>query len=117
MDIAGVEEWVAGYRAAWDSNNPQEIDRLFSDEGLYFTSPHREPWRGRDQIVAGWIGRKDEPGSYDFRHEVLGVYGQVGFVRGWTRYFDPPKEYSNLWVIKFNPRGECEEFTEWWMRA
>ncbi len=119
MDIADLEDWMAGYQAAWETNDPRDIGRLFSEDGLYYTAPHRAPWRGRDQIIKGWIGRKDEPGTYDFRYELVGVYERVGVVRGWTRYFDhdPPKEYHHLWVIKVNSENECEEFTEWWMLA
>jgi hypothetical protein len=37
-------------------------------------------------------------------------------VRGWTKYFEPEREYSNIWVIRFDDEGRCTEFTEWWMR-
>ncbi|MGH2813153.1 MAG: hypothetical protein ACRDI1_10650 [Actinomycetota bacterium] len=37
-----------------------------SDADLYYTAPFRDPWRGRDAIVAGWLGRKDEPGKWEF---------------------------------------------------
>jgi hypothetical protein len=36
-------------------------------------------------------------------------------VQGKTTYHDPPQTYSNLWVIRLDSRGECTEFTEWWM--
>jgi hypothetical protein len=46
---------------------------------------------------------------------VLAVAGDLGFVRGWTTYTNPPTAYSNLWVVRLAADGRCVEFTEWWM--
>ena len=116
MDRRDVEGWVDRYVTAWSTNDPAHIGELFTDDAQYYTAPFREPWRGRDGIVAGWIERKDDPGNWDFRFEVQGVAGDLGFVRGWTRYRQPPIEYSNLWVIRLDAGGRCSEFTEWWMQ-
>ena len=116
VDVAAVEAWVERYVRAWESNEPAAIGALFTDDARYFTAPYREPWRGREEIVAGWLARKDEPGTWTFRHETLAVAGELGFVRGWTRYLNPPTDYSNLWVIRLTPDGRCSEFTEWWMQ-
>ncbi len=115
MEIKEIQSWMEGYIKAWNTNDPEDIGRLFSTSARYFTAPYRRPWIGQEQIVAGWLGRKDEPGDFDFRYDVLGADGARGFVRGWTVYFEPPREYSNLWVLTFNDRGKCEEFIEWWM--
>ncbi len=117
MDRRMLEAWLEGYIRAWNSNDPHEIGGLFAEDACYYTAPHREPWRGRAGIVAGWLGRKDEPGSFTFRHQVLAATPELGIVRGWTRYADPPQEYSNLWLIALDEQGRCVEFTEWWMEA
>jgi uncharacterized protein (TIGR02246 family) len=115
MGSDDVRRWVEGYIRAWESNDPVDIGSLFTDDARYFPEPYREPWQGREAIVAGWLDIKDEPGTYSFRHEILAVAGDAGFVRGWTNYTDPPKDYHNLWVIRLTPDGRCTEFTEWWM--
>jgi uncharacterized protein (TIGR02246 family) len=119
VDRSEVERWVEGYVRAWTTNDPDGIGRLFADDARYFTAPFREPWVGRDAIVAEWIDRKDEPGAWEFRSEVLGVDGDVAFVRGWTHYAatadEPETDYSNLWVIRMGPDGRASEFIEWWM--
>jgi len=66
-----VETWVERYIKVWNSNDPQEIGDLFTDDATYFTSPFAEPWRGRAEIVREWLARKDTPGSFTFRYEVL----------------------------------------------
>ena len=44
----------------------------FSPDAGYHTEPYRPPWRGRDELVRRWLGRKDEPGETEFRvHRVV----------------------------------------------
>ncbi|MEA2647151.1 MAG: hypothetical protein QOE92_2234 [Chloroflexota bacterium] len=118
MTKADLDAWVARYVAAWDSNDRDEIAALFTDDAEYLTTPFREPWRGAAAIVDGWLERRDEPGDHAFRHEVVGIDGDLGFVQGWTDYpgQDPPA-YVNLWVIRLTGDGRASSFTEWWMEV
>lgn len=117
MDPDHFTRWVEAYRRAWTSSDPDDIAALFTEDAKYFTEPHAEPWEGRDTIVRGWLDRKDEPDDTDFRFDVLGSDGDIGFVQGWTRYFtEPQRGYSNLWVIRLDSDGRAREFTEWWMK-
>jgi ketosteroid isomerase-like protein len=118
MDAAAVERWVEGYIRAWRSNDRDDIGGLFTDDAAYFTAPHREPWRGRRGIVDGWLDRKDEPGDWAFRYEIVAICDDLAFVQGRTDYEgqDPPA-YANLWVIRLTEEGRCSEFTEWWMEV
>jgi hypothetical protein len=116
MDKKNVEAWVEGYLRAWNSNDPDEIGQLFAEDGAYYTGPFDDPWIGRDAIVQEWLSRKDDPGSFSFGYEILAAANNLGVIRGWTRYFNPDGEYSNIWLIKFDGQGRCEEFTEWWVQ-
>ena len=115
-DRAAVERWIERYVHAWETNDPEDVGSLFTDDARYYTAPYRVPWSGRDGIVAGWLGRKDDPGTWSFRSEILAVADGVAFVRGWTTYRgDQPPDYSNLWMIRLEDEGLCSEFVEWWM--
>ena len=113
MDVKSVNGWVHRYIQAWRSNDPTDIGPLFTEGASYYTAPWRTPWTGREAIVEGWLDRKDQPGTWTFRHDVLGVDGPIAFVRGWTKYSNG-SNYSNLWVIRFED-GKAERFIEWWM--
>lgn len=117
-DRTAIDDWVQRYVGAWESNDPDDIGALFTEDAVYYTAPHREPWRGRRGIVEGWLDRKDEPGTWTFRYEIAGVDGDVGFVRGWTDY-PPPAEFAarfgNLWQVRLDAQGRASEFVEWWM--
>jgi hypothetical protein len=109
-----LADWMARYERAWASNDRDEIGSLFTSGALYFTTPFREPWLGREAIVDSWLDRKDEPGSWTFEWSPLVDTPELAIITGTTAYRDPPEVYSNLWTLRFED-GLCREFTEWWM--
>jgi ketosteroid isomerase-like protein len=113
MASAGAE-WVAGYVAAWESNDPEQIGALFSDDAVYLTSPDSEPRRGREQITAGWLEDRDEPGTWSFDWKI--IHEDEGFVvvQGRTEY-PADKDYLNLWIIRLDADGRATEYTEWYL--
>jgi SnoaL-like domain len=116
-DLAGrLRTWVGAYVEAWNSNDPAAIGALFSQDAAYYTEPFSSPWRGRDEIVRRWLDRKDAPGQTEFRWQPVAVAQDVAVIQGETVYRDPPRTYSNLWVIRLDAEGRCAEFTEWWMQ-
>jgi ketosteroid isomerase-like protein len=116
MKKEDISKWVGGYLKAWNSNDPEDIRSLFAQDAVYYTGPFDTPWEGRESILKNWLAKKDEPGSFTFRYEVLAVSGSLGVVRGWTTYLENDADYSNIWTIRLDADGRCEEFTEWWMR-
>ena len=114
MEAGDVERWVDGYVKAWNSNEPDDIKVLFTEDARYFTKPHNEPWVGHDGIVNGWIDAKDEPGETTFTYDVIAIDADLGIVKGVTTYKTPPRAYSNLWEVRLT-EGRCSEFVEWWM--
>ena len=107
--------WVDRYIGAWGSNDRDEIGALFSDDASYFTTAFAEPWRGRNEIVDEWLARKDEPGAWTFRYEVVVATPDLGIVRGVTEYPKDGQTYHNLWEITLDSSGRCARFAEWWM--
>ncbi len=107
--------WVKRYIKAWNSNAPEDIEDLFAPDGQYFTEPYAQPWRGRAEIVEGWLKQKDEPGETDFTYEVIGAEGDLGVVRGTTDYKTSGKSYSNLWLVRLNSDDRAVDFVEYWM--
>jgi hypothetical protein len=117
MDTAGAKKWVDGYRKAWESNAPDDIGALFTEDARYYTEPYAQPVEGRDAIVADWLEQKDEPGDTTFDYDVLAIAGGLAIVRGITRYVtEPPRTYSNLWEIHLTEEGLCHQFVEWYMK-
>jgi hypothetical protein len=116
MNSATISAWVDAYVRAWNSNDPAEIGALFSEAAVYCTGPFDAPWTGREVIVREWLARQDAPGSTRFRCEVLAATADAHIVRGWTQYLKPPREFSNIWLVRLDGDGRCREFTEWWVQ-
>ncbi|MCU1418662.1 MAG: hypothetical protein JWP32_2836 [Schumannella sp.] len=112
---SSVTAWMNGYLRAWDSNAPDDIRALFTDDAEYRTAPFEPPRVGVDAIVAGWIEDQDQPGDYSFTWSEPNLDGDVAFVAGDTTYSDG-RRYANLWVIRFAPDGRATSFTEWYMK-
>lgn len=112
---SATETWIQKYLNAWETNDPVEIADLFSEQARYYTAPFRKPWTGPEEIVQGWLDRRDEPGTWSFAHEVLAEQSGLGVVRGVTDYPEQGRRYSNLWLIRLDERMQCEEFVEYFM--
>jgi hypothetical protein len=67
-----------------------------------------------EAYVRAW--NSNDPAEIAFRWHPLAVTPWGAIVQGETTYRDPPRTYSNLWVIRLDGEGRCTEFTEWWMR-
>ena len=113
-DSTTLTAWVNDYLHAWDSNEPDDIRAMFTEDAEYRTAPFHAPRIGLDAIVAGWLEDRDEPGDHEFEWTELGIDGDVAFVEGETRYTSG-RRHANLWVIRFAPDGRATSFTEWYM--
>lgn len=116
-DRAAAEDWVRRYRIAWESNDPDDIRGLFTEDAEYFFTPGEDPARGIEAILAGWLENADEPGSTDFEFEVLAVDGDVAIARCVSTYlrYDPPRVFDNLFVVRLGADGRATEYTDWYI--
>jgi len=109
-----VTAWVEAYQQAWISNDADEIAALFTDDALYEFRPNDpDPWRGRDEIVRGWIDDQDSPEVWKLTTEVLGVLpDDTAIVQAVVEYLDDRPDYDDLWLIELEG-GRARRFTEW----
>lgn len=124
MDRQDVQRWLDEYVAAWKSYDRDAIAALFSDDVVYRYHPWDEPVRGRDLVVATWLGEddhemasdRDEPGTYDATYEPFAVDGETAVAVGESTYESPPTIYDNCFLMRFDSDGRCAEFTEFFMK-
>jgi ketosteroid isomerase-like protein len=109
-----VTAWIEGYRRAWESNDPDDIRALFTEDAEYRTEPYALPWTGHGEIVDGWLDARDDPGETSFSWQPVIGDGELAVVQATTVYTGGPV-YSNLWLIRLAPDGRARSFTEWWM--
>ena len=124
-----MNEWLGAYVEAWKSYDRERIGDLFAADVEYRYHPDDEPVRGRESVVAAWLGEaefpgasgRDEPGVYDADYRVVAVDGEVAVAVGTSTYTDGPdgpvdEVYDNCFVLRFGSDGRCREFTEWFVK-
>jgi ketosteroid isomerase-like protein len=129
MTRADVDQWLEAYVAAWKSYDREAIGELFAENVEYRYHPYDEPIRGRQAVVASWLGEsaaagtstRDDQGTYDASYRAVAVDGDVAVAVGTSTYADAPggapsRVYHNCYVIRFDGDGRCREFTEWYMQ-
>ena len=129
MDRADVDRWLEAYVEAWKTYDPEQIAALFAADVEYRYHPYDEPIRGREAVVAAWLGEseapnastRDEPGTYEASYRTVAVDGDVAVAVGTSTYLDSPggsvdRVYDNCYVMRFDADGRCREFTEWYMK-
>ena len=109
-----VTAWIDAYKKAWISNDADDIAALFTEEALYEFRPNDpEPWRGRDEIVQGWVEDPDSPETWTLESEVLGVLpDDTAIAQVVVEYLDDRPVYDDLWLIELEG-GRARRFTEW----
>ena len=129
MDRADVQAWLDRYVEAWKSYDRGAIEALFAEDVEYRYHPYDDPVRGRDAVVAAWLGEgsqdvastRDEPGTFDASYAPVAVDGDLAVATGTSTYLKHPggpvdSVYDNCFVIRFDPDGRCREFTEWFAK-
>jgi ketosteroid isomerase-like protein len=116
-DTQTVQDWVDGYRRAWESNDEGDIRALFTDDATYRFHPYDDdPESGVDAIVTTWLRNRDEPGDVTFEVRAINVDGDTAFVQAVTDYVKRGDVYDNLWVVELAADGRARAFTEWYMK-
>jgi ketosteroid isomerase-like protein len=129
MTRADVDRWLERYVAAWKSYDRAAIGDLFADDVEYRYHPYDQPIRGREAVVASWLGEsdapgastRDEPNTYDASYRTVAVEGDIAVAVGTSSYADEPggpsaRIFDNCYVIAFDDAGRCRSFTEWYMQ-
>jgi hypothetical protein len=121
VDAEDVRAWLDACGRAARSNDPAEVEELFSEDAVYRVGPFAEPWTGRARIVAEWTADPEEQTDLTFRAEPLFGAGERWVVH-WTMTFGTPAapdttiELDGLLVLRFDDAGRCSEHLEWFHR-
>jgi ketosteroid isomerase-like protein len=121
MEKATVVKWLKAYVNAWETNSPEAIGKLFTDDATYSFHPYDQPVVGRKAIVESWLKEPDAPGTFTTNYAPVAVDGNVAVVNGRSIYFkdssrsELTKEWDNIFVIEFDKDGRCSSFREWYV--
>jgi ketosteroid isomerase-like protein len=120
--LAALKEWTDRYERAWRANDAGQVAGLFTDDAVHRWHPWETPEqgaRGRDDIVEQWLKDPDDPSSWTMEFEPVAVNGDLGVVRGITRYAaaegKPARTFHNVFLVRLADDGRCSDFVEYYM--
>ena len=122
-----VLAWVDAHDAAWRSNDPEAIGRLFSADGIYHLGAWEGPWRGyrgpivgRRAIAEAWTTAFDADEAFEAETAIVAIEGRRAVVRRTITYEgagrEPASRFGCLWVLDFDAEGACREYQEWYVK-
>jgi ketosteroid isomerase-like protein len=114
LDRAQAEAWIAGYERAWRTAGTDALNGLFTEDATYRLSPFELPIVGLPAIAQIWEAERRGPDErFTLTSEIVAVERGVAVARVEVRYEDLPREYRDLWIIRFASDGRCQAFEEW----
>ena len=123
MEHSEFQRWLDAYVEAWRTYDETAIAELFAEHASYRYHPwddDAETVRGRESIVASWLGDRDEPGTWAAEYRPWAIEDDRAVAVGVSRYLRADgtveREYHNVFLCRFDADGRCVEFTEHFMR-
>jgi ketosteroid isomerase-like protein len=110
-----VRSWLDAYERAWRSAGTAAVHELFVDDATYSLAPYEEPTVGIEAIAAMWEREREGPDErFTMTSEIVAVEGDTAVARVQVAYAGPPpRDYRDLWVMRFDGSGRCRAFEEW----
>jgi hypothetical protein len=114
MDLERFRGWLDAYFAAWVSNDPDDVRKLFAEDAVYWWGPFREPAEGREAIVAAWVDGPPQA-QVEWSHEPFAVVGNRGMAHWRVSCGDQGDrtEMDGILAIDFDENNRCVEHREW----
>jgi limonene-1,2-epoxide hydrolase len=111
-----AQEWVEAYGRAWVERDVEAAVALFTEDGVYRSSPFREPHVGSDGVREYWTRATSTQEELDLRFGKPVAEGDKVAVEWWATMRD-----EGAWItlpgcllLRFAPDGRCEELREYW---
>ena len=116
-----VQAWLDRYIEAWQKNDPELVEALFTSDAVYRFRPYGGDGRvaeGVADIVSSWIDFDEDPAEWEASYRPYAVDGDRAVAVGTSRYFGAgeggDEVYHNCFLLQFTD-GRCADFTEYWM--
>ncbi len=133
-----IEQFMQGYKAAWEGRDPELFCSLFAADGEYHNTPFATQ-RGQAQLAAYWQRIKLQE-DITLRYEILSQGNGAGIAHWHVTYQVASEELFKIWAAssgtnliarqpgdplprlvldgvlraEFNAAGLCESCHLWW---
>lgn len=111
-----LDEWIEGYRVAWESRDPGAAANLFSPDATYRARIFDEPHVGREGVRAYWSSVTEAQSDVTVRMGRPFGDGRRATVEFWTTMKVAGDEVTlpGCLLLDFDEGGLCTRLREYW---
>lgn len=111
-----VDEWIEGYRQAWEERDPDAAAALFTDDATYRSLIFEEPHVGIQGVADYWRSVTESQSDVTVRMGRPTVDGDRVTVEFWTtmQSAGTPETLAGCLLLDMAPDGRCRRLREYW---
>ncbi|MEX0966083.1 MAG: nuclear transport factor 2 family protein [Bacteroidia bacterium] len=113
-----LDQWMKGYKSAWEGRIAEEAVRLFTDNAEYYESPFSEPACGSKSIMDFWQDVPILQTNVSFEYQILFIKEAIGYVHAHGRFMrlasGEEVTMDGIFEVHFAENGRCDLFRQWW---
>jgi SnoaL-like domain len=119
MDRERLDDWLEGYRRAWEEADTQGVLELFAADARYRSHPLRPVHAGHEGIAAYWARATADQADVRVRFGDPVVDGDRVAVEWWTTMGagGDPVTLVGCLFLAFAGHGRCRDLREYWNLA
>lgn len=112
-----LEEWIEGYKLAWESRDPDAVTLLFTPEATYRDNIHEDPHRGHEGIHAYWQSVTAAQDEVSVRMGRPFADGKRVAVEFWTNMKVDGEDATlpGCLLLDFDDAWLCRRLREYWV--
>ena len=113
---ARLDEWIEGYRLAWESRDAEAAARLFTPDATYRSNIFEDAHQGRDGVREYWRTVTSTQSEVLVRMGRPFVDGPRVVVEWWTTMKVEGEEITlpGCLLLDFDEEGLCRRLREYW---
>ena len=111
-----LDEWIEGYRFAWENRDPEAAARLFTPEATYRDNMFEEPHRGQEGVRAYWESVTETQSEVSVRMGRPFADGRRVTVEFWTNMKISGEDVTlpGCLLLDFDDDWLCNRLREYW---
>lgn len=111
-----VDEWIDGYRRAWENRDADAAAALFTQDASYRETPYSEAAHGQDGVHAYWTRVTSTQDEVTLLTGTPVVQGDRAAVEWWVTMLNGGVEVTlaGEFLLRFDENGLCRELREYW---
>ncbi|MEX0826258.1 MAG: nuclear transport factor 2 family protein [Acidimicrobiia bacterium] len=114
--MASLQEWIDGYRRAWQELDADAAAALFTEDATYRANIFEEPHRGQEGVADYWTAVTAAQSEVRVRMGRPFADGDRVTVEFWTnmQVDGDPVTLPGALLLDFAPDGRCRRLREYW---